>query len=273
MILRTLAACAAISAPPALAGDFPALERLQNAEKADAMVLGVFHFHQTETPDIRLPEHQKALDDITDKIAEYGPTHVGLECRADYEAELNGYYDKWRRGEYELGRNERQQLGFRIAAKMDLPQVHCIDAEFPPAPSFDAYDGWQDFLAYGESRGDDEAYKDWIPLIQAYAEEEQAFMSQAPLPEILNRLNAEGADYSQSRMLLVEISVGVDDNWAGPDFYGRFQGRNARMFAKTQKLADPGDRMLIIVGNAHKRPLEIMFNDSYEFNLIETPEF
>jgi hypothetical protein len=98
-------------------------------------------------------------------------------------------------------------------------------------------------------------------------------MADAPLADIMNRLNGADADYSQARMLLVEISVGVDDNWAGPDFYGRYQGRNARMFAKTQKLVDPGDRMLIIVGNAHKRPLEIMFNDSYEFILVKTPVF
>ena len=251
----------------------PSLDAFDVSPRAQAMVLGVFHFHQTDNPDVSTADRQREVGDVVDRLGAFKPTIIGLECTEAEEADINAAYAAWRAGAHDLTKNERQQLGFRLAAESGLDRVDCIDAPFPPAPTFDALgDDWDAFLAYAKERGEDVRYAPWLPRISAYFEEIEAFKREATVGEILDFMNGPDADYSLGRMLLIEVGVGVDDEWYGADWLGRFEGRNIRMFAKTQALATPDDRVLLIVGNAHKRPLERMFRDSFEFDVAETPD-
>jgi len=249
----------------------PAVTAFEDAPKTEVMVLGTFHFHQTDTPDVMEAEHQSALKGIVERLSRFKPTVIGLECVAEEEDGLNETYRAWRLGEAELSRNERQQLGFRLAAANGLQGITCLDAPFPPAPNFDQFAGWDEFLAHAEERGDDALYEKWLAPLGEYVAQRDAFMAGASLPEIMDFMNGPDAQFSQGRMLSIEMDVGIGDSWAGPDFFGRFEGRNARIFASTKVSSDENDRVLIIVGNAHKLPLERMFRDSWEFEIKEVP--
>ena len=251
----------------------PSREPFAESPAAKVMVVGTFHFHQTNSPNILDARHQEGVIALVDQLAAFGPNHIGLECTKAEEDGINRAYQAWLSGTHDLTKNERQQIGFRLAKKLDIKSLSCIDADHPPAPNFDGLDGWDAFNDYAKERGELEGFNNWIPRLEAYTKEGQAFMERASLADIMNWQNGTDADHSNGRMLMIEVTVGVNDRWVGADWLGRFQGRNIRMFATTQKLANPDDRILILVGNAHKRPLERLFSDSYEFTVEPTPQF
>jgi len=251
----------------------PSRESFVGTPTAKVMVVGTFHFHQTNSPNILDARHQKDVIALVDQLAVFGPNHIGLECTKAEEDGINHEYQEWLSGSHDLTKNERQQVGFRLAKKLDVKTLSCIDADHPPAPNFDGLNGWDAFNEYAKERGEFDGFSTWIPKLEAYTKEAQSFMEKASLADIMNWQNGADADHSNGRMLMIEVTVGVNDRWVGADWLGRFQGRNIRMFAATQKLVSRSDRILILVGNAHKRPLERLFSDSYEFTVEPTPWF
>ena len=111
----------------------PSHSMLMADDPIPVMVLGTFHFHQTETPDIRTPANQKALHAIVATLSEFSPTMIGLECTSDLEDDINAAYAAWQAGDGEMTRNERQQLGFRLAEAngLDVDQL-MADMESEP---------------------------------------------------------------------------------------------------------------------------------------------
>lgn len=271
--MRPVILCAAVFSFVTNVSAQPTRDEFHQTPMTKVMVVGTHHFHQTDAPDVLAEKHQQDIEAIVDELAEFQPTIIGLECVAAQEAGLNEKYAAWLRGEHRLSKNERQQIGFRLARNLGHEQIHCVDAEHPPAPNFDVFDGWDDFFAYAKERGEYGSFERWIPALERYGAELQDFMKSASMKEIMDFHNTTDADQSPPRLLMIEVTVGVDDSWAGADWLGRFEGRNIRIFAKTQKLAAADDRVLLLFGNGHKRPLEKLFNDSYEFEVVPTPLF
>ena len=66
---------------------------------------------------------------------------------------------------------------------------------------------------------------------------------------------------------MFEIRVGIQNNWVGPDWLGRWYRRNIRMAGNVLKMTEAGDRILIIVGSNHKWVLDMLFNHIPEFQV------
>ena len=252
----------------------PGFGNFIDAPSTEVMIVGTTHLHTDDIIDITTDERQAELSEIIEELVAFQPTFIGLECTGEEaESRLNAQYLAWRQGEHELTANERQQIGFRLAARNNLDQVHCVDADFPPAPNFDAYDDWDELFDAARESGEWSRIEEWIPVIESYAAAARDYKASATLPEIYDWLNTTDTEYSQARMLLVEIGIGVGSDWAGADWLGRFQGRNIRIFSLVRKCVQPGDRVLLLFGNAHKRPLDSLFERSPEFTVVDVPEF
>lgn len=251
-----------------------AYDELRSQPKAEVMVMGSFHFHQNDQFDGLSTERQAEIDAITDALAEYEFTQVAMECVEELEEGHNVKLAALKSGSVTLSENENDQIGVRLAAKLGLDKIHCIDTPFPPTPSYDSVKGdWDVMLAYGKERGETAHFSKWLPLVDAYFKQAQKIQDEAPLAESLDFVNSTAADYSEGRMLLLEAAIGVEDKWYGADWLGRFEGRNMRMFVKVNEASDAGDRVFVLVGGAHKRPLERLFRNSFEFDVVDTPKF
>jgi len=64
---------------------------------------------------------------LTNRLAEFQATHVLLEYSLQRSEELNDQYNDYLASAFELSSNETFQLGFWIARKAGLEQVHCYD--------------------------------------------------------------------------------------------------------------------------------------------------
>ena len=227
-------------APPVPAEDSAAIR---------VMVLGTYHFANpgqdvinVEAADLTTPAKQAEIRAVADALVRFGPTKVALEYPRDRGQALDSVYRAYRRGSHELTPNERQQFGFRVAGRMGHEHVHAVD--------------WHNDFAFDEvaawAREHDPSFMAYFGRLRERIEREgarrQATMS---VGEILRLTNAPAEMRSTFAPYMRMAEVGADTVYVGLKPVVQYYERNLRIFANVARLAEPGDRILVIFGAGH----------------------
>jgi len=230
-------------------------------EPARVLVLGTFHFAnpgldvvQHEVADVLSPERQAQIAELVAALGRFAPTRVAVEQLPSTEPSLDSLYRAYIDGNHALSRNETQQLGFRLAALHHLARVDPFDhpGEFP----------FGEVMEY--AAGNDPAFvaevEATIARIAAEGTRQQREMT---LAEILRDANDPAKLRDEHAMYLRFAHVGAGDTQVGATLLARWYERNIRMFSNLQRLAGPGERVLVIVGSGHAPILrELIRSDS-----------
>lgn len=107
----------------------------QDAKTKPALViLGTYHMGtpgnnvvNPKVADITAPERQKQIVELVEKLEKFKPTKIVVECDLEANAKTQELYDKYVAGNYQLSKNETNQIGFRLAKESRLKKVHCVD--------------------------------------------------------------------------------------------------------------------------------------------------
>ncbi len=126
-------------------------------DRAELLVLGVVHFSNPgrdsinfEIDDILSAQRQAEVLALVDKLAEFEPTHIAVEVLSRQQNDLNERYARYRAGDYELTRDESDQIGLRLAAKLGHDQVYAVDWNDNPPGDIEADYDWH---SYGLANG------------------------------------------------------------------------------------------------------------------------
>lgn len=105
-----------------------------NQRPAQTLLLGTFHLAD-KGRDVYKPQHhfdvaarQGEIEEVLERLAAFSPTKVAVEFDALRQDELNRDYQAYLRDDFALTDSEIHQLGFRLAQRLKLPQVHAINA-------------------------------------------------------------------------------------------------------------------------------------------------
>lgn len=234
------------------------------------MILGTFHFtgggndvvNDDDIDDFLAPRRQAEIKAVLDKIEAYAPDKIMLELDLKHEDDFNQDYRAYLKGEYELRVNEREQLGMRLAARLDHERIYAID-----------YDNFLDF------RGAIAAAKDLEQdhlLAAMEAETEQliaSFKSQEDmaLDERLIKLN-KVSEFDHKFYMRIAQMGSVEDPQGALQILTWWE-RNLVMFARTTQYAEPGDKVLIIVGSGHNYILHEFFSSAEGFKLVSPIQY
>jgi hypothetical protein len=91
----------------------------------------------------------------------------------------------------------------------------------------------------------------WEAEIAAITAELQRRHDTLSLPELLT-LSNDPADFAANKALYVATNaIGAGDGYAGADAAASWWHRNFRMYANVQRVAQPGERVLVIGGSGH----------------------
>lgn len=213
-------------------------------------------------PDVTAPERQRELQTLVDALARYGPTRIAVEVQVKDQARLNERYLAYRAGKYALTASEVDQIAFRLAAKLDLPRVEAVDWNgMPPMAEADF-----NYPAWAAANGRDAELNAWMETAQASATARQAGMRCAPVSEWYREVNTP--DYrAKDNQLYFGIAMLGDagPNWLGGSWYMR----NLRIFAQLRRVANPGDRVLVLYGAGHGFLLDQYARQSGAFTLSD----
>lgn len=245
---------------------------------ATIMILGTYHMDNPgqdainlRADDVLREKRQREIADLVDGLARFKPTKIAVE--APYRS--TAYPDRYRKflaGEHNLGRNEVEQVGFRLAKMMGHATVYPID--FPmwmngllpseieqPKPAATP-------AAAARAAGPERA----LPPHIARTEE---LMRTGTVTDVLRHLNGEAyvrADHGgYMEMLLPNDGVAI---YGRADLLTNWYKRNLRMFANINRVAEfPSDRILLIVGSGHLKILSDLARDSPQFCLVEAEPY
>jgi hypothetical protein len=251
------------------------------AQEVEVLTLATFHFNfpnldviKTDTEDqidVLDPNYQKEIESIVDKLEAFKPTIIVIERMPEYQKKYDSLYTAYLKGKHELTRNEEQQIGFRLAKRMGLKQLHCADAWGSDYEDVKRLFEGNDSIA--KQKFMDFFYINPDSLLDPYRNEKPVFKTQGILAE-LKRIN----DDDRITKTLGYYLVGVfkyetpENSQFGVDFTsGWWFNRNLRIFRNIQRInATPTDKVLVIFGVGHMNLLNIFLDASPEYKLVKT---
>lgn len=242
----------------------------------EIMTLGVFHFaypnqdvfQTTEENqiDVLKDPWQLEIQAIAKAIEEFKPTVIAVERDPSRQQFTDSLYKEYRGGRWDLSKSEIYQLGFRIAANMELDKVYCVDDMgihyteileiFGNETRMAAF---EDFYMNSPYREYSLARMDGREKVSSIAEE----LVYINHPDIINK----SLSYYLFHPFQYEEEAG---DFTGVDFEtGRWFNRNLRIFRNVQRIpVGPEDRILLIIGSEHLNLLNYFFEISAEYRFV-----
>ncbi|MDX1590916.1 MAG: DUF5694 domain-containing protein, partial [Balneolaceae bacterium] len=197
-------------------------------------------------------------------LSKFQPTKIAIESRLNFKPEIDSLYSAYLNGNHELTRNERQQLGFRIAKRFNHPVVYSIDirGDFP----------FQQMMDFAEKHQPEFIKK--FQMLRAHVEQyHRELYSKSTIPEILQEKNSPGYLQLQRSFYALAASVGNDTTYVGADLVSNWHERNIKIFANLARIAEQGDRIIVIFGSGHAPLLRYFVESDPRMKLIEPADY
>ncbi len=237
----------------------------QGESQTKVMVLGTFHFHKTpDFYDIMDEDKQQELKAVINSLTGFRPDKIALEASYKDSAKIDSLYQRYVAGTHELTNNERQQLGFRLAEKLNHPSVYSIDYK-QPWP-YGKVMKW----AKENKPGYIEFYKNWKKSIGSY---QDSLFKHATLRENLKWLNSKPHDDRLHEVRMRTAELGGGSNFVGTKTMASSYERNLKIFSNLAHIAESGDRILVIYGSGHNYFLKEFVEMHPDMNLVEVADY
>lgn len=243
-------------------------------EKAQILVVGTFHFNYPgldvakTTPENQidvLKEPKKSeVNKLIDYIKKFKPNKIAIEATDKWKA--TDKFKKYKDGEYRDQRDERFQIGMRIANEIKLDTLYSIDAN-----------SMSDDIEKLDSIYTEKLYKDfdfqnndpYRQMTLKWYEGESEIIPKTDLLDYFKHLNSrESHLYGYGAYLVGDFKL---DNERGADILSFWwYNRNVRIFRKLQRITkNKEDRILVIIGNGHAAVLRHLIESSPEYDFVE----
>jgi hypothetical protein len=235
-------------------------------KKAHVLVLGVFHMNNPgrdifnlQVDDVLAPKRQKEIVETVAALKRFGPTKIAIESQLGSEKVAKDYQD-YLEGRYTLTRNEREQLGYRLAKELGHKQVYPIDVEgdFP-------FDKVQEFA---KKNGKQKVLNEWMATYPKVIEKEQAILKDGTISDLLLFVNSKDQVRADQELYMDFAQFAGGGEYPGPDLLAEWYRRNARIFANLRSVITSADeRVLLIYGSGHLYWLQRDVMDSRDLEL------
>ncbi|MFB3042277.1 MAG: DUF5694 domain-containing protein, partial [Candidatus Poribacteria bacterium] len=103
-----------------------------------------------EADDVMTPKRQIEIKQLVGRLKKFKPTKVAVEHESEKDVELQTTYRSYLNGNYQLRRNETQQIGFRLAQQMGHRHIYPVDWNKPPPVDLATVDFHTRLNGYGQ---------------------------------------------------------------------------------------------------------------------------
>lgn len=241
-------------------------------DRPQVMILGTFHFTgggadyvNSDVDDYLAPARQAEIESLVTALAEFRPTKIIVELTPDEEHLFNADYRRYLAGEHTLTVNERQQIGMRLAARLGHERLYAAD--YTSGMNFNA------MMAAGTENGQDALLARLTELraVMTALDAEQ----NCPNVTVTQRVRANNQpDFlALHNVYLTLAQLGSAADPVGAREMGQWWARNLQIFAQIARIAEPGDRVLVIYGSGHKFLFDQFFRDAVETEWVDVLDY
>lgn len=241
--------------------------------RPEVLVLGVYHMADprshvvnVEADDVLSSKRQAEIAEVMAVLKKFEPTKIAVEADFHDGDVISNRYSDYLNGEHELTRNERQQIGFRLAKELGHMTVYSVDADGDfPFPRVEDY---------ARTHGRTEEFDALMGGLRDRAEAWNEYLASHSVLEALLYMNSDGYAAQSLAFDYQMAHLGEPWNWAGPDLVTDWFRRNIRIYSNVLQLIDsPDERVLVIFGAGHLGWLRHNFASDPNVRLRKLAEF
>lgn len=230
------------------------------AAPVQVMVLGTYHMDNPQADlvnvradDVLAPQRQAELATVAEALAKFKPTVVAVERATAAPGYVDEHYARFSDHDLTAQRDERVQLGYRVARVAGLRTVHGIDEQSSPGePEYFPFDKVQ---ASARARGQDAALAAWLEQAGRTVAKFGDSQDQSTVAELLRAANDEHG-LADASLYYALLGMDAGEDQPGAELLGYWYMRNAKIVAKLSDIVRPGDRALVLFGAGHKHWIE-----------------
>ena len=241
-------------------------------EKTKVLMVGTIHFDYPNLDAIKTKKEdqldvlqkQEEVEELVAYIRRFEPTKIAIEAGENFQATKK--LRKYKKGDYRNERDERYQLGMRLAAALNLDTLYSIDASPMIADLAEIDSAYVSNLAKGYD------YQTEDPLGQFrdkwYRMDEKLALNMNLLDYFKHINSSEHHKLGFGAYLIGDFKL---EDHRGADMLSVWwYNRNLRIFRNIQKITESTeDRILVIFGNGHAAILRQLLESSPEYEFVE----
>jgi len=242
-------------------------------KKIKVTILGTTHFSNPgqdvvnmKVEDVLQPKRQKEMQALVDLLAKFKPTKIMLESTPKYDSIHNARYQQYLRGKHTLRRNERQQIGYRLAKQLGHQKIYMVDhrGQFPMGK----------VNKYAQANNQSYLLNKALGWAKNEMKNREAYFKNHTITEFLIDMNRPAfIKKSNGLYLSLFAKIGKDQAYPGTDLVANWYERNLKIYTNILRLAEDGDRILVVFGAGHAPILQHLFRDALDFEYIEVNDF
>ena len=222
----------------------------------EVMILGTYHFANPgrdvvniEVDDVLAPRRQREIEQLVRVLAEWEATKIAVESQAEPPGlVLESYAEA--EALLRTSRNESIQIGYRMGRMLGHEAVYGYDEQ--PGEGEPDYFPLPEVRAFAEANGQADVLERVIATVRSDTASEQDDLSSVSIAEsLLHHNDAERIDARHDVLYYTLLSIGDGDAQPGAELNAYWYMRNAKMFAKIDMIAEPGDRVFVLAGSGH----------------------
>jgi hypothetical protein len=234
---------AAQTAPARLPAD-----RLDGPPVAEVLILGSYHMDNPgrdivnmKADDVLAPKRQAEMRELLDTLGRFRPTKIAIEASSD-SRKIKMYGD-YLADKHELSRDEREQIGFRLARELKHSKIYAIDSDgdFP-------FPAVQD---YAKAHGRDKELESLMEQAGKTVQEDNEFLKSHTILQMVLRTNSAETVRRNLATYAMFAHFGEEYDYAGAELLTEWYRRNMRIHTHLLQIIEPGDRVLVIYGSGH----------------------
>ncbi|MDT4895219.1 MAG: hypothetical protein QOH25_296 [Acidobacteriota bacterium] len=241
--------------------------------KPTLVILGTYHMGTPgnnvvngKVDDVTSPERQKQMVELVEKLKNFKPTKIVVECDLEDDAKTQETYNRYSAGSYQLSKNETNQIGFRLAKELGHKKVYCVDwSDFWDDPSIN-------YEKYASKDVElDSFLKGVYRNLKKEVEAEHEKLFTLPVIEQLVLLNQPDRIEKDHKIYFDLMRIGRGKEYIGANYVSWWYRRNLTILDNIIRLTDsPKDRVLVIYGSGHLKLLTQFAKESDFYN-VESP--
>ncbi|MFO0861923.1 MAG: DUF5694 domain-containing protein [Phycisphaerales bacterium] len=239
--------------------------------RSEVLIVGTFHFNadndmvKSAKHDVLGAKFQAEVRETADRLARFKPNKIVVEYPAADQQKLDKLYQQYLDGKRRDSKNEIDQLGARLASELKLERLYGFDQpsdmKFQPLMESAQKSGRADLLGEFQAKTVEITQKNAEIAAKYSVSEHLAILNHPPIIDEMHRL------------YIWLLNFDTPDNRPAAALLADWYLRNVNMFENLQRIAEPGDRVLVLVGAGHTKHLRDLVTQDTSMHLNEAAAY
>lgn len=243
----------------------------ESKHKTKILLIGTIHFEtphldefELKADDFLAPKRQQELEELTGILKRTNADKVMIEKPFNQQMLIDSLYNAYSQNRYKLTVSEREQIGFRLAKKLNLKHINCVDV---------FYGMKHDSLVSVTAKEKNQLYllKELGTNANKLKLEIDSVLKRNSITDVLKYINKNELLHKNLSLYLKYIAkIGAGENYIGAEAVSDWYLRNLAIYANIINQINTNDKYVILIfGQGHIPILKHLLQYNDDFELVE----